>query len=196
MKKLQIDCGACDATSLREEALEGYGAVEINCGTLFVTGTTQTILLRRGVVLDSGSVVTVPDGAVLMNRTGAFTLTAADAQTRPAVLIVTGSLTLEPGAGPAADSFEAVHVTGSLVCARSDRSPKIEVVGSEIVYPDGYLYVDGGLVLDRVFRLRFGGKKVYARGTVTVGDPKELETLAEAGTRVLCGKLAAQPRSP
>lgn len=191
MKKLQIDCGTCDVTNLREEALEGYGAVEINCGTLFVTGAAQTILLRRGVELDSGSVVTVPDGAALMSRTGAFTLTAADVQTRPAVLTVTGSLTLEPGAGPAADSFEAVHVTGSLVCARSDRSPKIEVVGLETVYPDGYLYVDGGLVLDRVFRLRFGGKKVYARGTVTVGDPRELEALAEAGTRVLCGKLAA-----
>lgn len=190
MKKLEINCGTCDATSLREEMLAEYDAVEINCGTLLVSPAGQAALLSRRVEMNTGGLVTVPEGVELMSRIGGFTLTAADVQTKPVFLQVTGSLTLEPGAGPAADSFAAVHVIGSLLCARSDRSPKITVVGAEKVYPDGYLYVDGGLVLDRVFRLRFAGKKIYARGTVTVGDPAELEALIDAGTKVLCGKLA------
>lgn len=191
MKKLKINCGTCDATNLREEMLAGYDAVELNCGTLAVSPAGQAVLLSRQVELNTGGTVTVPEGVELMSRTGGFTLTAADVQTRPVYLQVTGSLTMEPGAGPAADSFVGIYVIGSVLCARSDRSPKITVVGSENVYPDGYLYMDGGFVLDRVFRIRFAGKKIYARGTVTVGDPAELTALAEAGTKILCGKLAA-----
>lgn len=189
MKKLEINCGTCDATNLREEMLAEYDAVEINCGTLLVSPAGQAALLSRQVEMNTGGLLTVPEGAELMSRMGDFTLRAADVQTRPAFLQIMGNLILEPGAGPAADSFVAIHVIGSLLCARSDRSPKITVMGVEKVYPDGYLYMDD-LTLDKTFRLRFGGKKVYARGTVTVGDLKELEALAQAGTKVLCGKLA------
>lgn len=189
MKKLEINCGTCDATGLREEMLSGYESVEINCGSLFVTPTAQAVLLNHAAELNTGTVLTVPEGVELISRIGSFTLTPADVQARPAFLLVTGSLTVEPGAGAAADSFAAVHVTGSLVCPRSDHSSKIHVIGNETIYPDGYIYVDGGIVLDRAFRIRYAGKKVYTQRTVTVGDPSELPAMVEAGTKVLCGRL-------
>lgn len=191
MKKLEINCGTCDATRLGEEALAGFEAVELNCGVLFVTPSSQRLLLDYGVELNAGSVISAPDGTEFVTKMGSCTIDCGDVCASPTFLVVMGRLTVAPGARKALDSFEGIQVMGSLLCRKSDRSAKIHIMGSETVYPDGYDYVEGDLNLDRLFRLRYGGKRLYTEGTVTVGDPGELDALAEAGTKILCGKLAA-----
>ncbi len=190
MKKLQINCGRCDATELTEEKIAGYGAVQINCGSLLVTPSSLAVMARCGVRHNSGAVINVPEGARVVTKMGSFTLTAEDAAKGPTVLAVVGSLTVAPGAGAAAESYAGIIVNGKLICRRDDYTPRIEVTGTECLYPAGYEYVDDDLVIDKIFRLRFAGKSIYTPDTVTVGDPGELPALIEAGTRVLCGELA------
>ncbi len=192
-KTLTISCGLCDATGVTGEALAGYGKVRVNCGALAVTPAANRVLLGCGVELNAGSVINVPEGARVVSRTGSFTLEPGDPPREPAVLIVTGTLTVKQGAGAVLDGCAAVHVIGSVITPRS-LAGRVQVTGSEKVYPDGYDYVDGNVELGAQAHLLWAGKKTYTPGRVVVSESARLDALSLSGAVFAC-KRAAVPES-
>ena len=182
LKKLQINCGVCDATGLNEEHLAAFSAVRINCGGLLVTPESQKILLAHGVNTNTGHVITVPTGVELAVKNGSCTISADNIPAKPVALMVNGSLTIEPGAEKALAAYASIQVNGSVLRPAS-LGGGIQVNGSETVYPDGFTPVESPLMLDRVFALRAKGKRYFAE-TVVITDAKADGTaLAESGTR-------------
>ena len=178
MKKLEINCGFCDATRLTEEALAGYGAVEVNCGILAVTDGTQRLLQNHRVDLNTGAVLKVPDGADLALRMGSFTVAPGEKPSRPTAMVVMGGLTVEPDAGETLSGYVRFQVMGSLRCPRSLYDPaRFQVMGSQTLIPDGYEYAEGPLTLGRNAVSLYGG-----------ADP---EALAASGTVFACPGAAA-----
>lgn len=186
-KKLEINCGLCDATGVTGETLAGYAGVEVDCGTMLVTPAANRILLGHGVELNAGSVINLPEGVRVLMKTGSFTLEPGDVPNGPAMLIVTGSLAVREGAGETLDAYAAVHVIGHLTCPQS-LAGRVQVTGGQTVYPDGYAYVDGDLTLDKLAAARWTGKKVYTDKSVIVTQDADLDALRTSGTVFACRK--------
>lgn len=186
-KKLKINCGTCDATGVTEEALAGYGEVRVNCGSMLVTPEANRVLLSHGVRFNTGSVISVPDGARVVSKTGSFTLEAGDMPSEPTVLIVTGNLAVKEGAGEALNAYAAVHVIGRVTCPRS-LANRVHVTGSETVYPDGYVLVEDDVKLNKLSGLRWAGKKVFTSDAVIIDEDADLDALIKSGAVFACEK--------
>lgn len=186
-KKLKINCGTCDATGVTEDKLANYGEVRVNCGSMLVTPTANRILLSHGVSLNTGSVISVPDGVRVASKTGSFTLEPGDVPSEPTVLIVTGNLAVKEGAGAALDGYTAIHVIGHVTCPRS-LANRVHVTGAETVYPDGYVLVEDDVRLNKLSGLRWAGKKVFTKHAVIIEDNADLEKLAGSGAVFACKK--------
>ncbi len=186
-KQLKIDCGFCDATNVTEETLVGYDGIRINCGAMAVTSASNRILLNSGVKVDTGSVISVPEGVKMVIKTGSFTIEPGEAPKEPTVLIVTGSLTVREGAGETLDGYAAVYGIGSVTCPRS-LANRVHVTGNETVYPDGYVLTDDDVKLDKVSGLRWAGKKVFTERAVIIDEGADLDALIKSGAVFACEK--------
>lgn len=187
MKKLEINCGFCDATRLTEDALAGYGAVEVNCGTLAVTDAAQRLFLNRGADLNTGTVLKIPDGADLALRMGSFTVAPREKPSRPTAMVVMGSLTVKPDAGETLSGYICFRVMGRLLCPRSLYDPALfQVMGSQTLIPDGYEYAEGPLTLGRNAPALYGGRRIFTEDPVIFTEDADPDSLAASGAVFSC----------
>lgn len=187
-KKLEVNCGSCDARYVTEETLSAYESVAINCGSILVTPESQALLNRYGVAVNCGSSCCIPKDAVLRSANGRYTITPADDAdgTGRVYLQVNGLLEIAPGSRKALERYVGITVNGSLLCPESLGSclQNVSINGATTLYPDEAVVLKRSAVIDRLFALRAKEKLYWSARRMILVDPKlDGEKLAARGAR-------------
>ncbi len=183
-KKLLINCGTCDARNTREETLQAYEQITINCGEVIVSPETRGLLAQYGVIMNCGDVKDIDRDAKIVKINGKYELTGSAPVDEKTYLMVNGSLTIAPDAGDALRKYAGIHVNGSINCPRSLASllGGVSVNGSSCIYPDGAVVLKKNAFIDKLFALRAKNKLYWAPKRLIMVD-KDLDpaTLASKG---------------
>jgi hypothetical protein len=187
-KILEINCAACDTTEACEQTLSAYQAVKIHAAVVWQTRESAQAMARCNVSIDAANVVTVPQGARMVQKNGRFSIGAGQKPAVPTALIVNGRLNIEKGAADALAGYVSVQVNGS-VCYPESLSAQAEgftVNGSSESYPDDAVVLARTFTADRVFALRAKKGTYYCARRVILTDPAaEAAVLCEKGVRFL-----------
>lgn len=184
-KKLVINCAACDATEVSEEALAGYSDIQINTGIVAVSDAGAALLAKRHVSMNCASVVKLPDGTDIKVQNGKYTISKGAVPSKAVCLIINGTLTIEPETEDVIAGYAAIYVNGKLLCPRSmaGAAAGITVNGKTVVYPDGAVIMSE-LTLDNSFTLRAGDRLYFVTSRIVALDEKlNVEKLISSGAR-------------
>jgi hypothetical protein len=171
-KKLVINCATCDARNVSEETLSSYESININAASLITSSESRTLLHKHNVAMNCAEVAEIPKDADIIQHNGKYTISAKDESGKPAVLVVNGSLTIEPGAEAAMKRFVSIKVNGRVICPESMSSSmgSLSVNGTTVVYPDDAILLKNTFVVDRAFILRSKSSKYFAQRCVVLID--------------------------
>lgn len=184
-KTMVINCATCDATQVREETLQAYDKVVINAAVILTSAETAPLLHRYDVSMNAANIVTVPLGTKAACHNGKYTITPADAPTSPTLLMVNGSLVIEPGCEQVLSQYVSITVNGSVIYPRSlsGHLGAIKVNGASECYPDDAVMLKRNFVMDKVFLLRAKNDTLYyaARRVVLTDPALDLSRLSAKG---------------
>lgn len=190
-KKLVINAAMCDLRGATEEKLGLYESVTVNAATVLVDARAQALLAAYPVRLNVADMLEVPDGedVDVTMQNGAFTISAASAPAgaKRTVLIVNGTLTVEPDAGEALQPYLSIRVNGTVLCPETlagALAGRLSVNGSMTVYPEGAVLLRRTFVVDGTFPMRAKAALYFAERRVVLLDPEaEPAALVEKGVR-------------
>ncbi|NLY46699.1 MAG: hypothetical protein GX053_12060, partial [Tissierella sp.] len=184
-KKLIINAAVCDARNVSETTLESYSDININAGTILVSQETKDLMAKYNVTMNTAEVTEVSAEAEIMIQNGSYEISDGTLLSKPAVLIVNGSLNIETRSQEVLDKFMLIQVNGSVSYPSDikDKLPIIKVNGSIDSYPGDAIKLKSKLIMDKTFILRAKGQKYYVKNKVIIPD-KDLNivSLKEAGT--------------
>lgn len=190
-KKLVINTALCDARNISEEILENYDNITINAAAIVTSPVSRALLHRYNVVLNCANVIEAPENADLAMHNGKFVIQASETEGKPAVLLVNGTLTIEPGAEKAVSRYLSIIVNGTVTYPESMSSvlSKLEVNGTTNCYPDNALLLDRTFIVDKVFIKRCKSSDYYAQKRVIIIDPAlDIDGMVNKGVRFITGK--------
>ncbi len=175
-KKLMINCGTCDARNTKEETLQAYEQITINCGEVIVSPESRVLLNQYGVTMNCGNVLELDKDVKITDINGNHELSGAIPVEGKTYLMVNGSMTIAPDAGEVLKSYVGINVNGSVTCPQSLAAylGKIQVNGSTTVYPDGAIVLKNNAVIDRLFALRAKNKLYWSSKRLIMVD-KDLD---------------------
>ena len=186
-KKLKVSCALCDMTGLTEEVAASYDSIEVRAALAVVSPEAKTIIARHGISIKAASVCEAPSGAVLTVKNGSAVIGPGTGAAENTVLMVNGSLTLEPGCEDVLRRYARINVNGSVLAPQSLSAyvGQMEINGSAELYPDGAVLVDHDLTVDGAFMLRAAENALYyVDGRVLLLDGQlELSALLEKNVR-------------
>ena len=184
-KTLIINSDLCDARTMKEEDYAQYERIILNCDVLIVNEQSKSILARLPVTMNQDETIEA-DGPVHLKTVNGSCKLGASSETVPnTILVVNGSLKIQPDAAPALKNYVRISVNGSVQYPEQLDAvlPPMSVNGSIHTYPGDYIQLDRIFTLDRYFPLRAKeGGKYYADRRITVKDPDlDLKRLLEKG---------------
>lgn len=190
-KKLVINTSLCDARNVSEETLESYENITINAAIVVTTPESGKLLHKYNVVMNCSDVVEIDKDVELMSFNGKHAIHASDAEGKPAVLMVNGSLTIEPGAEKAVSRFVSICVNGSVSYPESMASSlgMLKVNGSTTCYPDDAIMLNKVFIVDKTFIIRCKNSKYYAQKCVVIVDPElDIGEMVNKGVQFITNK--------
>ena len=194
-KKLHINAGVLDATSLSAETLDAYESISANVGLLIVTPESSALLAQAVAHINAGRTLSITTSADinLVMHNGSFVLTAdSKAQGEADGLMVNGSLRLEPGCEEALRSYKAIICNGSVVLPENLRGllGLIQQNGPVQSYPAGAEYVDGKLEINARFARAVSENTLYwTFGKAFLADARvDAAALLEKGVSIHAGR--------
>ncbi len=191
-KKLMINCGTCDARNTKEETLQAYESITINCGDILVSPESKVLLAQYGVTMNCGDVIEMDKDVKIVDINGNHEIsgsTPVDAKTH---LMVNGSLTIAADAAEVLKSYVGISVNGNLTCPKSLSSllGKVAVNGSTTIYPDGAIVLKKNAVIDKLFALRAKNKLYWsAKRMIMVDKNLDAAVLAEKKATFSAGEV-------
>lgn len=186
-KILKVNCAACDARGVTEEALSGYDKVKINCAMLITNPEAQNLLTRLGASVNAASVINADEDVRVSMVNGSMELTPG--QTAPegkSLLMVNGSLELAPGCEEVLRNYVHVTVNGCVACPKS-MLPLLNMMiinGSTDAYPDGCIRLGRNAVLNRAFHLRAKQDALYYASETIAALAEDINFAALAAKNV------------
>lgn len=172
-KNLMINTAMCDARNICEDTLESYENIAINAAIIITTAESSALLHKHNVTMNCSNVLEFASDVELMMHNGRYVIHASDTDGKPAVLLVNGSLTIEPGAEKAASRFVSIYVNGSATYPESMSSSlrALNVNGSTDCYPDDAILLKKTFIVDKTFIKRCKNAKYYAKKRVILIEP-------------------------
>ncbi|NLN64911.1 MAG: hypothetical protein GX144_05810 [Clostridiaceae bacterium] len=172
-KNLMINAAMCDARNICEDTLESYESITINAAITITTPESSALLHRYNVTMNCSNVLECANDVELMMHNGSYVIHASDTDGKPAVLLVNGSLTIEPGAEKAASRFISINVNGRATypVSMSSSLRSLNVNGSADCYPDDAILLKKTFIVDKTFIKRCKNAKYYAKKRVILIEP-------------------------
>ena len=190
-KNLIINSDVCDTRKMKAEDYSGYESIVINGDIVIVSPSSKGILARLPVVQNCDATIELEEdediGVNVINGSGEITPKTV---MRPhTIMVVNGSLHVEPGAEKVLESCERIVVNGTIEIPKSLEGflDKIHVNGILKSYPDGCIMLKDELLIDRIFPLRAEqGACYHVSETVIISDKTvDLGKLAEKQVRFI-----------
>ncbi len=191
-KKLLIDCGTCDARNTKEETLQAYESITINCGDILVSPESKVLLAQYGVTMNCGDVIEMDKDVKIVDINGNHEISGSTPVDTKTHLMVNGSLTIAADAAEVLKSYVGISVNGNLTCPKSLSSllGKVAVNGSTTVYPDGAIVLKKNAVIDKLFALRAKNKLYWsAKRMIMVDKNLDAAVLAEKKATFSAGEV-------
>lgn len=172
-KKLVINTALCDARNISEDTLECYESITINAAVIVITFESRSLLHKYNVTINSSDVLETANDVDMMVHNGKYAIHASDIEGKPAILMVNGSLTIEPGAEKAVSRFLSICVNGSVTYPESMTSSlgTLKVNGSTNCYPDDAILLNRTFIVDKTFIKRCKDSKYCAQKLVVLIEP-------------------------
>lgn len=174
-KNLLVNCALCDTRSMKEEDYSHFEKIVINTDMVLVNTNSKSILSRLPVSINQDRMIELSDNVDVHVKTvnGSYTITGSSMVSDHTLMIVNGSLTIEPGTEAVLEKYEQIVVNGSVTCPKSLEGylGKLSVNGSITSYPDGCIILKENFVMDKYFPLRAKeNAKYFAEENVLVKD--------------------------
>ncbi len=173
-KKLMINCGTCDARNVKEETLNAYETITINCGDVIVTPETKVLLNNHGVTMNCGNMLELDQDVKLQSVNGKAVIRSTDALSGRIFLEVNGKLDIGPDTQEVLRQYVGIHVNGKVMCPESVSGSlgEVNVNGKTVIYPDEAIVLKKDTVIDRTFALRAKEKLYWSEKRMIFVDPK------------------------
>ena len=185
-KNLKINCATCDARNVREEYLQAYDSIKINCANILATPESQALMSKYKVAMNCADVLVVGSDVKVKTINGKAKIGAGDTAVESCYYIVNGMLEIEAGAEAVLEKCRGIRVNGMVQYPQSmvGKLGMMEVNGKVVCYPDEAVLLKKEAVIDRVFVLRAREKLYWAAKRLILVDPKlDGEALAKKGAR-------------
>ena len=194
-KNFLLNCEVCDTRKMKEEDYSHFEKMLINTELLLVNESSKSILNRLPVTINQTNGLALPNDMDMELKTvnGSYEITGNTAVAAHTLLIVNGSLQIQPGTEEVLAKYENITVNGSVKCPKSLEGylGKISVNGSVSTYPDDCVLLDETFTLDKYFPLRAKeGGRYYAENLIVIPDPDtDLRRLTQKQVRFITDKL-------
>lgn len=175
-KKLLVNCDLCDTRKLKEEDYSHFEQIAVNADIVLVNENSKSILNRLPVSFNNDKTIELPSDVDVNVKTvnGSYKITGDTMAGEHTLLIVNGSLTIEPGTEEILKKYEQILVNGNLSYPKSLEGyiGKLTVNGSVAAYPDGCVVLDKkSFTMDKYFPLRARENSIYyAKKNVIIKD--------------------------
>ena len=186
-KKLVINCAGCDIRNAVKENYEQYESIMINAATVLTNSNGKTFLQALPITLNCADVQDIPDDVDLKTVNGRTEIKSGDnIPDKPFMLLVNGSLTIEPDTEKYLQKCVGITVNGSVRYPESMAAclGKMTVHGSSSCYPDGAIILKSSTMIDHLFALRAKNSLYWSSRRMIMTDPKlDPQKLQEKGCR-------------
>ncbi len=174
-KNMMINCDLCDTRKMKEEDYADYEKIVINSDIVLVNERSRSILSRLPVMLNHDDMIDIPEDIEVNVKciNGSGKITGATQVNDNTLLLVNGSLEIEPGTEEQLKKYIKIVVNGSVRYPESLGAYicKATVNGSANTYPDGYIILSDRFKMDKYFPLRARQDgRYYARKRIVVTD--------------------------
>lgn len=189
-KNMMINCDLCDTRKMKEEDYADYEKIVINSDIVLINERSKSVLNRLPVMLNHDDMIEVPEDVEVnvksINGTGKITGTTQVSDNT--LLMVNGSLEIEPGTEEQLRKYMKIIVNGSVRYPESLGAYmcKASVNGSAYTYPDDYIILSDSFKMDKYFPLRARQDgRYYVRKRIVVTDKDiDLKKLEEKNVRL------------
>ncbi len=189
-KNMMINCDLCDTRKMKEEDYADYEKIVINSDIVLINERSKSVLNRLPVMLNHDDMIEVPEDVEVnvksINGTGKITGTTQVSDNT--LLMVNGSLEIEPGTEEQLGKYMKIIVNGSVRYPESLGAymGKASVNGSAYTYPDDYIILSDSFKMDKYFPLRARQDgRYYVRKRIVVTDKDiDLKKLEEKNVRL------------
>lgn len=173
-KKLLVNCDLCDTRKMKEEDYSQFEQIAVNADIVLVNENSKSILNRLPVSFNTDRTMEFSMDVDVKTVKGSYRITGDTMAGEHTLLIVDGSLTIEPGTEEILKKYEQILVNGKLSYPKSLEGyiGKLTVNGSVTAYPDGCVVLDKEpFILDKYFPLRARENSRYlAKKDVIIKD--------------------------
>lgn len=173
-KKLKINCATCDVRNLREEVLQAYDSVSINCTSILATPESKALMSRYSVQMNCADVLVVGSEVKVKTINGKAQIKASDAAGEPFYYVVNGMLEIEPGTEKFMEKCVGLKVNGMVLYPESmaGHLGMMDVNGKSVSYPDEAIVLKNNAVVDRAFALRAKNRLYWSAKRMILVDAK------------------------
>jgi hypothetical protein len=190
-KSLKINCGNACLLSDREDVLDKYGKIKINCGGLIVSSQINAKLAAGNVKINCGDVKNIGEitGEILQLDSN----TVIDGRTdfKDYFIITLGNLILKDDGIKRLSESHGGIVLGALYYPESgDLADLARINGAKRAYPDGAQVLLGDYDLGKALAsAQSGGRHIWVSGRLSALDRKVLEDARTGGFKITCASL-------
>lgn len=194
-KKLLLNCDVCDTRKMNEDNYSHYEDIVINTDILIVNESSKAILSRLPVTINNDRTIELEDGEDICVKSvnGSYEISGNSSVEEHTVLVVNGSLTIQPGTEEILKKYDGITVNGNVRYPKSLEGfiGKMQVNGSIEVYPDDCVVLNSEFTIDQYFPLRAKeGGKYYVEDIVIIKDTSvDVAKLAGKGVHFETKKL-------
>lgn len=185
-KNLKINCATCDTRNVREDFLQAYDSIKINCANILATPESQALMSRYAVAMNCAEVLVVDTDVKVKTINGKARIGAGDSAMEKCYYIVNGMLEIEPGSEQVLQKCQGIRVNGMVQYPKSMAGilGMMEVNGKAVCYPDEAVLLKKDAVIDRFFSLRARERLYWASKRLIMVDGKlDAQALVKKGTR-------------
>jgi hypothetical protein len=166
-KTMTIYCEICDTRRIQEKAYQGYDKIILNAEVVIVNGQSKAVLEKLNINCNAEEFIEVDNDngsdIPLVSINGVYSIGSAVPAEEHIILMINGSLMINPGAEEALKHYKAILVNGSVLCpdSMSAHLSRMSINGSTAIYPDGYILLPNNFVIDKYFPLRAANNGKY-----------------------------------
>ena len=187
--RLNINCSIACMIHDREDLLERYDSVNLNCEVLITSEAVYAKLLGKGANINAGNVVVTDYEGEFVQLSGGTLEDGADYSGK--FVIVSGDLLLKGRGVHAFENAESVVVAGTVYYPEScGQSLLSRVQGEKRPYPDGAYVLLGDRELPRILaEIPSDARSVWVAGEVSALEESALELAKARELRIACDRL-------
>ena len=194
-KKFLLNCDVCDTRKIKEEDYTNFEQIMVNADVVLVNEHSKSVLNCLPIAMNHDKMIELSDQieAVVKVVNGSYEITGNEANQEHTILVVNGSLKIDPGTAEVLQRYEQIIVNGSAEYPKSLNGflSKMSVNGSAFAYPDDCILLKDEFTIDQYFPLRAKENgKYYAKTAVIIKDRNvDIAKLAGKKVRFITNKV-------